>query len=98
MKISSLSTRERAYRVPFSVIRRAGSDEYGIVNVGDERVTGVTLTLHGSGVMRATFPSTLEPGASLEVTVVGENLPRDAILVVRWFRVDGIEYVWRVSF
>lgn len=98
MKSSLSSARPRAYRVPFHVVRQARSDVYRILNVGGEPVSGVTLTLHGSGVMRATFPSILGPGESLDVTVVGDNLPRDTILVVRWFRGDGVEYVWRVSF
>ena len=86
-----------AYPVPFRVERGAGH-VYRIVNVGDEAVHGVALTLHGSGVMGASAPSTLHPGEVLEVIVAGRSLARSAIMVVRWFRPDGEEYLWRISF
>jgi hypothetical protein len=86
-----------AYPVPFRVERGAGH-LYRIVNVGPEIVHGVALTLHGGGVMGASAPSTLRPGEVLEVAVAGRNLARSAIMVVRWFRPDGAEYLWRISF
>ena len=86
-----------SYPVPFRVERGAGH-VYRIVNVSTESVHGVALTLHGGGVMGASAPSTLRPGEALEVTVAGRNLARSAIMVVRWFRPDGEEYLWRISF
>lgn len=86
-----------AYLVPFRV-ERGTANLYRIINVGDETVHGVALTLHGSGVMGASAPSTLLPGEVLEVTVAGRNLARSAIMVVRWFRPSGEEYLWRISF
>jgi hypothetical protein len=58
----------------------------------------VTLSLLGSGVMPATAPSTLLPGESLEVMISGRDLARCTVLVVRWFRPSGEEYLWRVNF
>lgn len=86
-----------AYPVPFRVERGAGH-VYRIINESSETVHGVALTLHGSGVMGASSPSTLAPGDALEVTVAGRNLARSTILVVRWFRPDGREYLWRIAF
>lgn len=86
-----------AYPVPFRVERGAGH-VYRIVNVGLETVHGVALTMHGSGVMGASAPATLRSGEALEVSVAGRNLARSAIMVVRWFRADGEEYLWRISF
>jgi hypothetical protein len=48
--------------------------------------------------MAANAPRTLAPGETLEVEIAGRHLARDAILVLRWFRPDGVEYLWRVSF
>lgn len=90
--------RRRAYRVPFEVHRNSRANTYTIVNVGTEAVRGVTLTLHGSGVMKANPPAVLGVGDALEVVVIGDDLPANTILVVRWFRPNGVEYLWRISF
>lgn len=86
-----------AYRVPLALERGPGR-LYRFRNESSEVLRGVTLTLHGSGVMGANAPTTLRPGEVLEVDIAGRSLPRDAILVVRWFRPSGEEYLWRVSF
>lgn len=86
-----------AYRVPFRIERGPGR-LYRFTNLGPEVLRGVSLTLHGSGVMGANVPTTLRPGESLEVDIAGRHLAHDAILVVRWLRPSGEEYLWRVSF
>jgi len=58
----------------------------------------VTATLLGSGVMPAGLPRALPPGEHLELTIRGEHLARDAVLVIRWLRPSGEEYLWRVAF
>ncbi len=88
---------ETAYRVPLTVDRGPGH-LYRFTNVGGETLHGVALTLHGSGIMGANPPARLDPGQSLEVDIIGRALARDSILVIRWFRPNGIEYLWRVSF
>ena len=85
-----------AYRVPFELTRRP--PVYRIRNTSLERLHGVSFTLHGSGVMSANAPAVLRAGESLDVSIAGHRLARDSILVVRWFRPDGVEYLWRVSF
>jgi len=90
------STQEHAYRVPFRLERRPPT--YTLLNIGAEQLHGVTFTLHGSGLMSANTPALLHPGEALQVIVSGYDLPRNAIMVVRWFRPTGIEYLWRVSF
>ena len=50
-----LLPRPAAYRVPWQVDRRH-APTYRLVNVGPERLWGVSLTLSGSAVMRATPP------------------------------------------
>lgn len=86
-----------AYRVPLA-IERGPARLYRFTNVSTEVLRGVTLTLHGSGVMGANAPTTLRPGETLEVDIAGRSLARDSILVVRWFRPSGEEYLWRVAF
>ncbi|MET4781789.1 hypothetical protein [Glaciihabitans sp. UYNi722] len=89
---------DSAYPVPFHVERDAGPRKYLLTNRGSETVDGVTLNLLGAGVMPASAPSTLQPGETLEVVISGRDLARSTILVVRWFRPGGEEYLWRVSF
>lgn len=92
-----LLPRPAAYRVPWQVDRRH-APIYRLVNVGPEPLWGVSLTLSGSAVMRATPPRRLVPGECLAVTVRGRDIERDTVLIVRWFRPSGEEYLWRVSF
>jgi hypothetical protein len=89
---------ETAYAVPFLIDRSPATNEYTLTNVGKETVDGVTFTLHGTGVMSASAPARLEVGEALVVTIVGRDLARNTILVVRWFRPDEVEYLWRVAF
>jgi hypothetical protein len=92
----ALVSSESAYRVPWNFDR--GDGIYRLRNLGRERLTGVMFSLHGSGVMPVSAPSTLEPGDVLEIVISGSDLARNTIGVVRWFRPDGQEYLWRVSF
>lgn len=87
-----------AYPVPFRIERDSGPRRYVLINSGPEPVDGVTLSLLGAGVMPASAPSTLQPGEAVEVMIAARDLARSTILVVRWFRPSGEEYLWRVSF
>lgn len=88
---------ELAYAVPF-IVDRSAAPHFRLINVGTEPVRAITLTLLGPGVMLSEIPNRLAPGESLDFTVLGENLARGTIAVVRWFRPDESEYLWRVSF
>jgi hypothetical protein len=87
-----------AYPVPFRIERDVATRRYRLSNDSAERLEGVSLSLLGAGIMPASMPSTLSPGDILEVTIAGQDLARSTVLVVRWFRPNGIEYLWRVSF
>ena len=87
-------TRPLAYRVPFMLERDRARHTYLLTNTSPETVHGVTFTMHGSGVMAISPPRTLRPEHGIEVTIA----TREAILVVRWFRPNGTEYLWRVEF
>ena len=91
-------TRPCAYPVPFRFDRDGRSRRYNLVNVGDETLDAVTLTLHGAGLMSASAPARIAPGHGVEVTIRATDLARSTILAVRWFRPDGVEYLWTVTF
>jgi len=85
------------YRLPFT-FDRASAPYYRLRNTGTERLRGVTATLLGSGVMPAHRPAALRPGEHLDLVIRGDDLPRDSVLVIRWLRPNGEEYLWRVAF
>lgn len=85
------------YRVPF-LFDRSTAPRYRLINVGTERLRGVRLDLLGRGVMQVALPLTLDPEQGMEVTIQGEDLALDGILLVRWLRPNGEEYLWRVAF
>jgi hypothetical protein len=89
---------DSAYPVPFSIQRDTAPRRYLVTNNGPERLDGITLSLLGVGMMPASAPSALLPGESLEVLISVRDLARSTVLVVRWFRPNGEEYLWRVSF
>lgn len=87
----------QAYRVPF-VVDRTGAGRLRLINRGAERLEAVTLLLHGPGVLDATVIGPVPPGAAVRARVRGAQLERATSVVVRWFRPDGEEYLWRVVF
>jgi hypothetical protein len=93
--LAALST-DTAYRVPWLFER--GHGHFTLRNLGPERLTAVTFNLYGSGVMPASAPVTLEAGDSLEIVISGHDLAKDTIGLVRWFRPNAQEYLWKVSF
>jgi hypothetical protein len=99
--LAALNT-ENAYRVPWHFERGDGLARpfhcFALRNLGPERLTGVTINLYGSGIMPTSAPATLEPGDSLEIVISGADLARDTVGLVRWFRPNNQEYLWRVSF
>lgn len=83
--------------MPFIVDRR----EYPriqILNVSDEPVHHLRLSMAGPGVFITQHSGGLAPGEAAEVTVVGDNLAQETLLVLRWFRPEGQEYLWQISF
>lgn len=86
-----------AYAVPFR-IDRSGAPRYELANIGSEPLRAITLTLLGSGLMPSAAPRRLLPGQSMSFTVRSDNPARNTIVVVRWFRPSGEQYLWRVSF
>jgi len=58
----------------------------------------VRLAVLGSGLLLPTTQSRVLPGGLLGFAVRGSNLARTTVVIVRWFRPNGDEYLWRVSF
>lgn len=86
-----------AYPVPFR-FDRSRAPRYGLTNASLERLTGVTFALLGAGTMPLQIPLTMPPGATAWIPIRGDDLARSTLLIVRWFRANGDEYLWRTSF
>ncbi|WP_368499442.1 hypothetical protein [Herbiconiux sp. A18JL235] len=101
MATSSLSeprSLPTAYPVPLRLDRRDAPHSYTLKNIGDEPLRGISFSLLGPGLMRATPPVLLQPGERLRLRIRGTGLSVGTVLVVRWFRPGGDEYLWRISF
>lgn len=86
-----------AYPVPF-VFDRSNPPRYRLRNASLETLTGVRFSLLGAGSMPVQAPITLAPGDAAEIRIHGHDLARATVLVVRWHRASGEEYLWRASF
>jgi hypothetical protein len=87
-----------AYRVPFTVDRSRAPTRYYLVNRSEETLESIRLSLLGSGTMLPLSTRRLRPGGILAFAVHGDDLGRTSVVIVRWFRPNGDEYLWRVSF
>jgi hypothetical protein len=87
-----------AYRVPFVVDRSRAPVRYYLVNRSPEPLDGVRLTLLGSGMMLPISSRRMQPGGIVAFAAYGSQLSRTSVVIVRWFRPNGEEYLWRVSF
>jgi hypothetical protein len=92
-----MSSHSPAYAVPFWIDRRLAPRLHRIVNVGDEVVRGLRVSLLGSGQLMPISAGPLGPGSSFTLTTLATD-SRDSVVVLRWFRPDGEEYLWRFSF
>ncbi|QEO15599.1 hypothetical protein FLP10_15055 [Agromyces intestinalis] len=86
-----------AYRVPWRV-DRSHDPWFSLVNESDEPLNGVHLTLSGDGRLMWRPLLSVPPGESVSFVVHADDPARNTIACVRWFRPDGGEYLWRVSF
>jgi hypothetical protein len=96
--MSQRGAKDTAYRVPWRLDRPRNGSRYALVNEGDERLFGVSISLFGGGLSPALPALSVDPGDALVLTIVGADLARSTVGVIRWFRPDNSEYLWRVSF
>lgn len=89
---------DAAYPVPFAIERRTAPHTLVLTNRSSERLTALSFSLLGTGSVRTTAPVVLDPGRQVRLVVSGQELPRRGIVVVRWFRPDSAEYLWRITF
>ena len=87
-----------AYPVPFTIERHRTPHALVLTNRSPERLTALSFSLLDGGALRTSAPLILDPGRQVRLLVSGQELSRRGIVVVRWFRPDGSEYLWRITF
>ncbi|MCU1528752.1 MAG: hypothetical protein JWP75_2515 [Frondihabitans sp.] len=92
-----MSNHPPAYAVPFWIDRRLAPQLHHVVNVGDETVRGLRVSLLGSGHLVPMSTVSLGPGSSFTLATLATD-SQDSVMVLRWFRPNGEEYLWRFSF
>ena len=97
MSTEPIPIRSAAYPVPFLVVRPAPG-RVQLVNRGAETLRCVVFLVLGPGVLDAQVVGSVAPGDVIETRVHGRDLERSTSLVVRWFREDDEEYLWRIAF
>ncbi|MFZ7088276.1 hypothetical protein [Curtobacterium sp. RRHDQ10] len=90
-------TETTAYRVPFRIDRTDPPRRYDLVNVGPEPLDAVTLTHLGTGYCPPLAVRRLDPGRHLALAVFGASREDTGVVIVRWRRPEGSEYLWRMS-
>lgn len=86
------------YLTPWQVRHREPGGGVTLQNVGTERLTFVRLALAGTGSLALSLPRHANPGERIQISCSEEHPPgADTVVVVRWFRPDGREYLWLVS-
>jgi hypothetical protein len=86
-----------AYPVPWLFIREH-APVYGLRNASLETLRHVGFALLGPGSLPAHIPVSVAPGGTAWVPVFGRDLAKATVLVVRWRRENGDEYLWRAAF
>lgn len=92
-----ITTDTTAYPVPFRVDRVDAPRRYDLVNVGDEPLDAVTLTHLGTGYSPPLAVRRLDPGRHLALAVFGSGPEDTGVVIVRWRRPQGTEYLWRMN-
>ena len=87
-----------AYRGPVVVDRARAPLRYYLVNRSQEPLEGVRLSLLGSGQMLPVSSRRMQPGGIVAFAADSAGLSRTSVVIVRWFRPDGDEYLWRITF
>lgn len=93
-----MSSRPPAYPVPLWIDREGAPRTYRVHNIGDEPLRGLRASLLGPGHLEPVHVPVLAEGAGVTLTLLGPELEKGSVVVLRWFRPSGEEYLWRFSF
>jgi hypothetical protein len=85
-----------AYRVPFVVDRSRAPYRYRILNRSTEMLDAMHIMVLRSGATLPMSTRRLPPGTALTFAPAADRVGRSDVVVVRWFRPNGDEYLWRV--
>lgn len=89
-------------QVPWCVTLRSPSGVIEVEYRGSVPARQVRFALAGRGLLGLSLPQTVAPGERVRVTLRGSHAEgavaaADAMLVLRWFDADGIEFLWPIA-
>lgn len=92
----------QAYPVPWRVSRRSDRGVIEFEQLCSAPLRAVRVSLAGGGMLGLSLPRTVHPGERLRVVLRGTGVDGalgspDAMLVLRWFDLDGTELLWPVA-
>lgn len=103
-RAASLVTTEpgAAIAVPWQVVSRTPDGGIEVQHCGRSPAHSVRFALAGDGMLGLSLPSTVLPGERVSVHVRSGAArdcaaAGDAMLVLRWFEVDGREFLWPIA-
>lgn len=91
-----------AIAVPWQVVSRTSDGGIEVQHCGRAPAHSVRFALAGDGMLGLSLPGTVLPGECVSV-FVRRGAARDcaaagdAMLVLRWFEVDGREFLWPIA-
>lgn len=88
---------QEAYAVPWRIQRATGGQWLSVVNVGGERLTFVQFVSSGFGEPVLSLPVHVNPQEGVQVVLTEMTPLPQALLILRWRRPNGEEYVWPVG-
>ncbi|MEB4614631.1 hypothetical protein [Leucobacter sp. M11] len=87
-----------AYRVPWAVLQRDPDGTVEVLNIGTERLRFVRFAVIGAGLLGMSLPGPVDVNERLSVRVRGLAAEPASLLLLRWFRPHGGEYLWPIAF
>ncbi|QIK63605.1 hypothetical protein G7068_10665 [Leucobacter viscericola] len=91
-----------AVAVPWQVVTRSRSGVIEVEHCGSTPLHSVRFALAGKGMLGLSLPRTVYPGQRVRVVLRGSHAEgtmeaADAMLMMRWFQVDGTEMLWPIA-
>lgn len=84
-----------AFPAPFGVTRM--HNRMRLTNVGEETLLWVRCIVDGAAISLTPPTPRLEPGASLDVFLRGDDLELDCLVVAQWLRPDGVKLLCAIA-
>ena len=84
-----------AYLVPLRIDRQPNIVH--VTNVGPDTIFWIRGILDGPGLTLSPPTPRLDPGRAMDISVHGNDLEQETLLIIQWLRGDGQKYLCAVA-